>query len=247
MNAYPPPDQQPGPYGPAGQYGTPGPYGAPGNPAEQFAAPAHTPYGYPEPPRKSKTPLIAGIVAVVVVVLVAAAVGAFLLFGDDDKKSSEDRSKDAGADKDPALSSQLIQPQGAPYSFKSPKGFEDAADRAPKVGEFQSVLAPEGGTSSSVISVSVVDLGTTDLKQIEQGVSQRLQSSSQKPLASSSVEVDGKQGLRLKSETANYDGVYHYVPTTQGRLVYFYCELAGADAAKVEAGCGQALDSMKVD
>ncbi len=213
------------------------------------------PYGYPGPPKKSKTPLIVGIVAAVIVVLVAVGVGAFLLLGDDENGSDEGGSE-RGSDSTSASettspegdvpSEGAVQPEGAPYSFEIPEGFEDASARAEDVGEFQVVYAPVGSTSSSAISVSVVDLGTTDLDQIESGVSGSIERAGRQVTASDRVEVDGRETLRLESEGAGFDAVYHYIPL-EDRVIYLYCELAGADAEQVEAGCEQVVESMTID
>jgi len=243
MNAYPPPYQQPEPQGPTHPYGVSSPDSSPGNPYYGYP-PQQQFYGPPGPQPKRKTALIVGIVSAIVVMLVAGA-ATFLLLGDDDERSDE-KSADSRAGNS-ASAAEPTEPDGAPYSFQPPEGFQDVTARAPKVGEFQSAFAPKGLAGSSAISVSVLDLGTTDLDRIKQTVSQDIQSSGGRLVSSDSIEVDGKQGLRLESETSSYDGLYHYVPTTENRLVYIYCELAGSGAEKTKAGCEQVLDSMKID
>jgi len=88
-----PGQQQPGPqqpYGAPGQqaYGNPNQpqYGQPGGPS-QFGAPGQqfgqqpSPYGQPNAPKKSKTPLIAAISGVVVVIIIILLVTAFVAPG----------------------------------------------------------------------------------------------------------------------------------------------------------------------
>ncbi len=257
VSPYPPSSQPSSPYGSTSYSNAP--Y------ASEGAYPQAGFYGdFVPPPKKSKTPLVAGIIAAVLVLGLLGGIGGLWLLDRDEDSTSSASSEKASSDRslgnnDPfgaqastgdeeAPLGELIQPEGAPYSYRLPAGFVKSP-QAPDLprSSYTTAVSPAGISKDALILVNVVDAGGTDLDRVEEDVKRRLTKEGHTPTSSSRIRIDGEEALRLTATSRRGDGIYHYAVTTGGKIVVTGC--GGTSAAKetLEKGCQQVLDSMKID
>lgn len=280
--SYPPPypsgDQPSSPYG-AGPYANspygnppPGnagygnaPYGPegihqqPGNPAGGYPS-AYPQVGYgggfQPPQRKSKAPLVVGIVAAVLVLMVLGGVGGFFLLKDDDdsadntsseQTTSDEESSKQDTDGESTSAGKLVQPEGAPYSYRVPAGFVQEK-ASPDDDRYETNLSlAEGGDEDIGITVNVVEGKPSNVTEFEDELASALKAGGLTITSSSRIQINDKEALRFDVTEGPMIGTFSYVSATGGKIVYIGCGATSAIEETVKKGCQQVLDSMKIE
>ena len=258
---------------PAGPYGNPGQYGnpsAPYNPNDPYAANPAGPYGYPggppgyptpPPPKKSKTGVIVGTIVVVVVIIIAfCSLGGYLISRSD--SSSPDSSTSAGptgldskapsTSPSPADNRKLVQPVGAPFTFRLPTGFQTvttpssqttgssakytsaAATTQTEVDDF--LIVDAYALSYDANAVSRTELGTqfdSLVKQIGQDPSSR-----------QNVTYNGNFGFWYQFDFTT-SKAYSYFLFNGTNEIQVRCQWADQET-QIKQGCNDLLNSLTI-
>ena len=161
-------------------------------------------YGAPAPqPRKSRTGLIVGLVAIVLV-LVGGGIAFALLAGDDDNK-------DGGSKDESTLSGETLAGEG--YTYELPKDWNDATDEAmgqdaPGTIDTVSVWGKElDGSQANVIVEASSGVGDADLESLRSTWESNMSGASgSTPQEYDGTTIDGEDAIGAKFERNNAAG-----------------------------------------
>lgn len=184
---------QSAPQGQAGQYGGQGQYGA--------ASPYQQGYGgQPGQQKKSKTPLVIGLV-VGVLVIAAAVVGLVFFLGDDDGDDS------AGDDK---LSGETLEGDG--YSYTLAEDWNDSTEAAGAAGSSLDSVSSLGDFESqnaqATVLVEVTPAGGQSAEDLRETWETNLSAGpGVEPERLDDTEIDGEDAFAVRFQADNSNGV----------------------------------------
>ena len=184
----PPPGQDPYSQGQFGQ-----------QPAGQPPYPGHQQYGAPAPqPKKSRTGLVIGIVAIVLVL--AGAGVAFALLGVDD-----DNGKDSAGKDESTLSGEKLSGEG--YTYELPQDWNEATDEAkgqdaPGTIDTVSIWGEKlDGSQANVIVEASSGVGDADPESLRSTWEKNMSGASgSSPLDYDGTTIDGEEAIGAKFE-----------------------------------------------
>ena len=260
---------------PAGPYANPGgPYANPSAPfnADPYAAPAG-PYGYPggqpgypapPPPKKSKTGWIVGtIVAVVVIIIVFCSVGGVLIShsSNSDNTSSGSTattgptdlaSESASTAPSPADSRKLIQPAGAPFSYRLPTGFQSVSTPSSQTtGSSAKFSAAAATTQTEVDDFLIVDAyalsyDANAVSRTELGTQfdSLVKQIGQDPTSRQNVTYNGNFGFWYQFDFTS-SKAYSYFLFNGTNEIQVRCQWADQETT-IKRGCEDVLKSLTI-
>ena len=190
----PPPNQDPYSQGQLGQQ-TPGQSPYPGQ--QQYGAPAAQ-------PKKSRTGLVIGIVAIVLVLVGGGIALALLSGGDDDGKDSTGKDEST-------LSGEKLSGEG--YTYELPKDWNEATDEAkgqdaPGTIDTVSIWGEKlDGSQANVIVEASAGVGDADPESLRSTWEKNMSGASgSTPMEYDGTTIDGEEAIGAKFERDNTSG-----------------------------------------
>ena len=204
----PPPGQDPYRQDPQGQgqFGR-GQFGQ--QPSGQPPYPGQQQYGAPAPqPKKSRTGLVIGIVAIVLVLVGGGIAFALLAGGDDDTNSSNDS---AATDEPTTLSGEKLSGEG--YTYELAEDWQDATDEAkgqdaPGTIDTVSIWGEKlDGSQANLIVEASSGVGDADLESLRPTWESNMSGASgSTPMEHDGTTIDGEEAIGAKFERDNTAG-----------------------------------------
>jgi hypothetical protein len=232
-----------------------GPHGGASNPYGPQAPPAQ-PGGYPPvpPPKKSKAGVIIGtIVAVVVVTVAVCGLGGWAL-SDSSDSSANPSPGTSDSPSGPATtdSRTLVQPAGAPYSFRMPDGFQPVATpKSRGTGPSPTFTSAAATTRTETNDLLIVDayalaydadaVSPTELATKFDGLIKQL---GQDPSTRKNVTYDGHKGFWYQFDLPTSKD-YSYFLFQGTNEIQVRCQWVDQET-QIKKGCEDLLNSLQI-
>jgi hypothetical protein len=266
---------------PAGQYSTPNAYGQPA--VDAYGQPIADPYGYPagqpgypggayppppQPPQKSKTGLIVGLIAgAVVLIIVFCGVGTWLVNRNSDKTDTSASSGPSAvsttgagtATSAPASPSAtpdnrtVVQPTGGPYNFRVPDGFQSVkvptSDTSTgSSAQYSSAVATSATETNDFLIVDAYalnyDADSVDQTQLATQFDNLVKQINQDPSSRQNVTYNGNNGFWYKFDFGT-SKAYSYFLFHGSNELQVRCQWTDQEST-IQRGCEDLLSSLQI-
>jgi hypothetical protein len=230
-------------------------------PPAQWGSPDPGYGGYPPPgpppKKKSNTPIVLGIIGVAAVICLLCCGGFIVLqaASDDDKgKTSASGSPSPSTPPTTAAadSRELVQPAGAPYSYRVPAGFKTSpVPKSSGVGsssQYETGLTPTGAPGRDILAVAVYTLKANSdsfsYEQLEAEINRLAKQIDQNATNGERTTIDGKRALKYLFDYGDAKSVNYFIFSGKTEL-QIRCQYVNEEAA-IKRGCDDLTTSLQI-